>query len=74
MRGRIAGMSDWSGELLLGLFLWGAMVSFGVALLMLRDTQHRFSLRWLLAFTTFVAMFFGSVAALVHFIGRGFRM
>jgi hypothetical protein len=64
MRVRMAGMSDWRSELLLSLYVWGAMVSLGVGLLMLRDTRRRFSLRRLFAFMTIVAIFYGSVASL----------
>ena len=66
MRGRMASISDWRSTLLVSLYVWAVMVSFGIVLLMLRDTKRRFSLRWLFAFTTLVAIFFGSVAALFN--------
>lgn len=54
--------------LLVSLYVWAVTVSFGIVLLMLRDIKRRFSLRWLFAFTTFVAVFFGSVAALFNWL------
>jgi hypothetical protein len=67
----MADMSNWRSELLLSLYIWGAMVSFGVGLLMLRDTRRRFSLKRLFVFMTIVAIFYGSVASLFHWLRSG---
>jgi len=63
MRGRMAGM-DGNRELFIQFCTGGAMASLAVALLMLRDTKRRYSLTWLFAFTTFVAIFFGLLSTM----------
>jgi hypothetical protein len=59
----MAGM-DGNREPLIQFCAGGAMASLAVALLMLRDTKRRFSLIWLFAFTTFVAIFFGLLSTM----------
>jgi hypothetical protein len=65
MRGRIGGMGATDvAELVM-------MVSLAVVILLLRETRARFSLKWLLLFITFAAVFFGMASIFVGALLRG---